>query len=69
LEELENLDETFQEFEETLFSETAQDFERATQTKEVNQKLNKSISKFLIKLSPYFLLKPAHKVIEWLVYR
>ncbi|XP_064652664.1 HEAT repeat-containing protein 1-like [Lineus longissimus] len=69
LEELENLDETFQEFEETLFSETAQDFERSTQTKEVNQKLNKTISQFLIKLSPYFLLKPAHKVIEWLVYR
>ncbi|XP_064605769.1 LOW QUALITY PROTEIN: HEAT repeat-containing protein 1-like [Liolophura sinensis] len=69
LEELENIDSEFEQFEETLFSESSQTFERSVQTKEVNQTLDANISDLLIRLSPYFLLKPAHKVLEWLIFR
>ena len=43
--------------------------ERSIQTKEVNDKLDEVIEEFLCLLSPYFLLKPAHKTLEWLIYR
>ncbi|XP_074642790.1 HEAT repeat-containing protein 1-like [Tubulanus polymorphus] len=69
LQELENIDREFEEFNDVLFSDASQNFERSVQTKEVNKKLDESISKFLIKLSPYFLLRPAHKALEWLIYR
>lgn len=43
--------------------------ERSVQSREVNQKLDGNISLFLARLCPYFLLKPAHKCLEWLVHR
>ncbi|XP_043109963.1 HEAT repeat-containing protein 1 isoform X3 [Puntigrus tetrazona] len=69
LEELMGIDSAFSEFQETLFSQASLTLERSVQTKEVNKKLDKSISLFLTRLSPYFLLKPALKCIEWLIHR
>ncbi|XP_071145410.1 HEAT repeat-containing protein 1-like isoform X1 [Mytilus edulis] len=69
LEELETIDESFEEFEENLFANSALSFERSVQTKEVNDKLDETIDRFLYRLSPYCLLKPAHKALEWLIYR
>jgi U3 small nucleolar RNA-associated protein 10 len=68
-EELCLLDSGFEEFERVLFSDTSLTFERSIQTKEVNDSLNLTIRRFLIRLSPYFLLSPAHKALEWLVHR
>lgn len=70
LEQLKSIDrETFESFELTLFNSTSITFERGIQTKQVNEKLNTEIRRFLLHLSPYFMLKPAHKAFEWLVYR
>uniref|UniRef100_T1J0A3 HEAT repeat-containing protein 1 n=1 Tax=Strigamia maritima TaxID=126957 RepID=T1J0A3_STRMM len=69
LEELILIDEDFKSYENTLFSESSQMFERSVQTKEINKKLDDVISDFLFRLSPYVLLRPAHKALEWLVYR
>ncbi|GAA6085032.1 HEAT repeat-containing protein 1 [Tachysurus ichikawai] len=69
LDELLGIEPAFAEFQETLFSQASISLERSVQSKEVNQKLDKDISQFLIRLSPYFLLKPALKCLEWLVYR
>ena len=67
LEELISIDGSFAEFEKILFKESCQHYERAVQMKEATEEVDRSISLFLRKLSPYFLLKPAHKCIEWLV--
>ena len=70
LEQLKLIDpETFESFELTLFSSSSISFERAIQTKQVNDKLDQELRRFLIHLSPYFMLKSAHKVFEWLVFR
>ncbi|XP_067286406.1 HEAT repeat-containing protein 1 [Pseudorasbora parva] len=69
LEELIGIDPAFSEFQETLFSQASLTLERSIQSKEVNKKLDKSISLFLTRLSPYFLLKPALKCMEWLIHR
>ncbi|NWH29268.1 HEAT1 protein, partial [Chloropsis hardwickii] len=69
LEELMGIDPLFEEFQSSLFSSTSKGLERSVQTKAVNQQLNKSISLFLIHLSPYFMLKPAQKCLEWLIHR
>ena len=69
LEELETLDAAFEEFDSSLFAESSLTFERSVQTKEVNVKLDAAIQRFLIRLSPYCLLKPAHKALEWLIHR
>ncbi|KAB5555247.1 hypothetical protein PHYPO_G00031300 [Pangasianodon hypophthalmus] len=69
LDELLGIEPAFAEFQETLFSQASLSLERSVQSREVNQKLDKDISLFLIRLSPYFLLKPALKCLEWLVHR
>uniref|UniRef100_A0A671WPT1 HEAT repeat-containing protein 1 n=1 Tax=Sparus aurata TaxID=8175 RepID=A0A671WPT1_SPAAU len=69
LEELLGIEPAFLEFQSTLFSGASLTLERSVQSKEVNEKLDASISLFLTRLCPYFLLKPAHKCIEWLVHR
>ncbi|XP_072367776.1 HEAT repeat-containing protein 1 [Scyliorhinus torazame] len=69
LEELIGIDPSFEEFQSTLFSQASKDLERSVQTKEVNAQLNKNILVFLTRLSPYFMLKPAQKCIEWLIHR
>lgn len=69
LEELKERQPIFCQFDTTLFSIVSKDFERSVQTEEANQKLDNCIQKFLLLLSPYFLLSCAHKALEWLVYR
>ncbi|KAF5893881.1 HEAT repeat-containing protein 1, partial [Clarias magur] len=69
LDELLGIESAFAEFQETLFSQASVTLERSVQSKEVNRKLDKDISLFLTRLSPYFLLKPALKCLEWLVHR
>ncbi|XP_058525366.1 HEAT repeat-containing protein 1 isoform X2 [Ochotona princeps] len=69
LEELLGIDPTFEQFEAPLFSQLAKTLERSVQTKAVNKQLDEHISLFLIHLSPYFLLKPAQKCLEWLIHR
>lgn len=69
LAELKALDSRFENFEETLFSERLKGFDRALQTKEDNDRVDKSIQSFLRLLSPYFLEKGAGKALEWLVRR
>ncbi|PFX20859.1 HEAT repeat-containing protein 1 [Stylophora pistillata] len=69
LEELKVIEPAFRMFEKSLFGDNSMSLERSLQTKDVNEKLDQHISKFLQYLSPYFLLKPAHKVLEWLIRR
>ena len=56
-------------FYDQLFSEVAADTERSVKSQEYNDELNSTIDHFLLHLSPYFLLRPAQKCIEWLLHR
>lgn len=67
LEELTSLEPNFAEFESSLFSESCKSFERTVQTKDVLQELDATIARFLRQLSPFLLLKPAHKCLELLI--
>ncbi|XP_076844012.1 HEAT repeat-containing protein 1 [Brachyhypopomus gauderio] len=69
LEELLGIEPAFAEFQETLFSQASLSLERSVQDKAVNKQLDRGITLFLTRLSPYFLLKPALKCLEWLVHR
>lgn len=68
LEELIRIDSTFSQFEITLFQESCKEFERSVQTCDVLEELDRNISLFLRRLSPYFLLKPTQKCLEWLIH-
>ncbi|KAJ2777084.1 snoRNA-binding rRNA-processing protein utp10, partial [Coemansia linderi] len=67
--ELRQINQKFDVYAETLFSESIKDMDRVLQTKEENAKLDDSIRSFLFQLAPHFLTKPAGKTIEWLVRR
>ncbi|XP_062578566.1 HEAT repeat-containing protein 1-like [Saccostrea cucullata] len=67
--ELQAIDPVFDEFQEILFGESTMSFQRSIQTAEVNAQIDETIESFLQKLSPYCLLKPAQKALEWLIYR
>ncbi|KAG0073217.1 HEAT repeat-containing protein 1 [Linnemannia elongata] len=67
--ELKQLDTKFAAFEKTLFAESMKGVDRVLQTKEDNAKLDESITLFLRQMSPYFMLKPAGKALEWLIRR
>ena len=67
LEELISIDATFSQFEVTLFHESCKDFERSVQTSDVLDELDRTIATFLRRISPYFLLKPSQKCLEWLI--
>ena len=54
-------------FEKLLFSRTAADFRRESQSFEVLKSLNQSIRSLLKALTPYFLLRPSLKVLEFLI--
>ncbi|XP_076168689.1 HEAT repeat containing 1 homolog l(2)k09022 [Ptiloglossa arizonensis] len=69
LQELAKLSDLFLEFEKTLFAQSSLSLERAVQDVKVNKKLDGEIEKFLILLSPYFLLNNTHKALEWLIHR
>ncbi|KAG7275600.1 hypothetical protein CRUP_030634 [Coryphaenoides rupestris] len=69
LDELLGIEPVFAEFQDTLFSQASVTLERSVQSKEINAKLDEGISLFLARVSPYFLLKPAQKCLEWLIHR
>ncbi|XP_055547032.1 HEAT repeat-containing protein 1 homolog [Wyeomyia smithii] len=69
LAELTQLNSSFAYFEDTLFDKTSINLQRAVENKELNQKLDANIRKFFFHLSPYFMLRPAHKCLEWLIRR
>ena len=68
LEELIGIDHTFSQFEDSLFTESSKEFERSVQTPDVLVELDRNLSVFLRRISPYLLLKPAQKCLEWLVH-
>ena len=58
----------FAEFSDTLFDEASLSFERGTTSGPNGDALvAATIERFLLRLSPYFLLGAAHKCLEWLV--
>uniref|UniRef100_A0A8C6T448 HEAT repeat-containing protein 1 n=1 Tax=Neogobius melanostomus TaxID=47308 RepID=A0A8C6T448_9GOBI len=57
------------EFQQTLFSSSSLTLERSVQSKETNRKLDHDIGLFLRRACPYFLLRPTHKCLEWLIHR
>ncbi len=54
-------------YEKLLFSRSATDFRRENQSVEVLKSLNQSIRGLLKALTPYFLLRPSLKVLEFLI--
>lgn len=69
LDELILMNPNFITFETSLFDPNSKDLERSMESAEVNADLDKTLKKFLLQLSPYFLLQPAHKCLEWLIRR
>ncbi|XP_058059727.1 HEAT repeat-containing protein 1 homolog [Anopheles bellator] len=69
LEELVQLNGAFAQFEETLFDKKSMDLQRSVENRELNAKLDQNIRKFFYHLSPYVMLQPAHKCLEWLIRR
>lgn len=69
LQELTAISPSFAQFEATLFDKNTVELQRAVESASVNQHLNVSIKKFMVHLSPYFLLQPTHKCLEWLIRR
>lgn len=67
LEQLKKIDARFKAFEVTLFSPASREVSRELQTKEVNRRLDESIDALLQLLSPYFMHKSAHKVLEYMI--
>ncbi|XP_047143600.1 HEAT repeat-containing protein 1 isoform X1 [Hydra vulgaris] len=63
-----SIDFVFKQFED-LFTRSALKIQRNMENKDFNRRLSKKLSMFLMFLSPYVLLKPAHRVLEWLVRR
>lgn len=64
-----NLEPSLASVEEALFGEASIVVERAVLDKAANEKLNAKIEEFLVRAQPYFLLKPTHQALEWLIYR
>ncbi|XP_065321409.1 uncharacterized protein LOC135928874, partial [Gordionus sp. m RMFG-2023] len=69
LQELELIDPNLIEYEENLFGEVYKTKQRVVEDIKFNKHLNELIKEYLIKLSPYFMLKPSLQTLEWLVYR
>jgi len=67
--ELKKFDARFGTFESNLFAPASVELDRELQTEDVNRKLDKTIEHFLLLLSPFMLLKPAHKAFEYLLRR
>ena len=67
LEELIKIDNSLTGYEENLFSENCMSYERSVQEKEQIKQLDETIARFLRLLSPYLMLRAAHKCLEWLI--
>lgn len=69
LEELKLVDSKFEAYEALLFNESSKNLDRGLQSQQVNDKLGSYIKDYLLFLSPYILLKPSQKTLEWLIRR
>lgn len=69
LEDLIEIDSRFSKFKQTLFSETTINLDRNVQTQDTLDQLNKNVEVFLSLVSPYYLLTPSTKAVEWLIRR
>lgn len=69
LNELITLDNRFEKFADTLFNETTLYFQRTVETKQVNEEIDIQIKELFYHLIPYFQLRPAHCILEWLIVR
>lgn len=69
LEDLIEIDSRFSKFKQTLFSETTINLDRNVQSQDTLDQLNKNVEVFLSLVSPYYLLTPSIKAVEWLVRR
>lgn len=67
--ELARSDERFLSFQDSLFSPQARRTDREGQTPEENRTLNGRLADLLLLLSPHFMARAAHKVLEWLLRR
>lgn len=67
--ELIQMDEKFATFQSTILSPQARRIDREGQTAEQNEALDELLRDCLMALSPFFMLRPAHKVLEWLLRR
>ncbi|XP_026681875.1 HEAT repeat-containing protein 1 [Diaphorina citri] len=69
LNELIALDSSFEKFADSLFNESTLYFQRTVESKEVNVDIDIQIKELLYHLIPYFSIRPAHCVLEWLIVR
>lgn len=69
LEDLIEIDSRFSKFKQTLFSETTINLDRNVQSQDTLDQLNKNVEVFLSLVSPYYLLTPSTKAVEWLIRR
>lgn len=67
LQELASIDPAVLSFRGTLFSEDCKEYDRSSATRDEESRLDEELGRFLLHLSPYFLLKPTHCCLEWLV--
>eukprot|EP00903_Cladosiphon_okamuranus_P012984 g12116.t2 len=67
LQRLEAVDQDFSPFQATLFSKEAEGTLRDLQTKESNDRIDRSVSAFLALLSPHFSSREAHFCLEYLI--
>jgi U3 small nucleolar RNA-associated protein 10 len=65
--ELQRLDERLVPYTKTLFNDASKSIHRDTLDSAAEAKLNTALQVFLSLLSPYILLRPTHKVLEYLV--
>lgn len=65
--ELQRMDERFAPYANTLFAESTMSFDRENMDKEAEKKVDETIHTFLLLLSQFLLLRPAHKVLEYLI--
>lgn len=69
LEKLIEFDVVFEKYKNSLFDLKSRDLQRAVESKDVNEKLNKKIKSFLLQLSPHFLKQATLECLEWMVRR
>lgn len=69
LEELCEIDNRFNKFKQTLFSETSINIDRNVQDQETEKQLTKNINAFLSLIGPYYHLNSTIKALEWLIRR
>lgn len=62
-------DPVFQPFGSSLFGRSSHDLQRAVETREINERLDVEIEKFLLLLCPYLEKEASLRALEWLVYR